>query len=51
VTATGARRCPIWQSDAPGSSYAECIGSVAELEEKVGRKLENPTCTAPMSTI
>ena len=32
---------PIWQSDAPGSSYAECIGSVAELEAKVGHKLEN----------
>jgi isoleucyl-tRNA synthetase len=32
---------PLWQSDAPGSSYTECIGSVAELEAKVGRKLEN----------
>ncbi len=31
---------PIWRSDAPDSSYAECIGSVAELEEKTGRKLE-----------
>ncbi len=32
---------PIWRSDAPGSEYMECIGSVADLEEKVGRKLEN----------
>jgi isoleucyl-tRNA synthetase len=32
---------PIWQSDAPGSSHMECIGSVAELEQKVGHKLEN----------
>lgn len=32
---------PLWQSDAPGSTYTECIGSVAELEAKVGRKLEN----------
>lgn len=32
---------PIWKSDAPGSTYMECIGSIAELEEKVGRKLEN----------
>ena len=31
---------PIWRSDAPGSTYMECIGSIAELEEKVGRKLE-----------
>ncbi|MBP8293199.1 MAG: isoleucine--tRNA ligase, partial [Caldilineaceae bacterium] len=38
---------PIWQSDAPGSSYAECIGSVAELEAKVGRKLENPDLHRP----
>jgi isoleucyl-tRNA synthetase len=30
---------PIWQSDAPGSSYAECIGSLAELEQKTGRSL------------
>ncbi|OUC06660.1 isoleucyl-tRNA synthase, partial [Litorilinea aerophila] len=30
---------PIWRSDAPGSTYMECIGSIAELEEKVGRKL------------
>ncbi len=30
---------PLWQSDAPGSSYTECIGSVAELEEKTGRNL------------
>ncbi len=32
---------PIWRSDAPGGAYAECIGSVAELEEKVGRKLKD----------
>ncbi len=38
---------PIWQSDAPGSSYAECIGSMAELEAKVGRKLENPDLHRP----
>ena len=27
---------PIWQSDAPGSSYTECVGSLAELSEKTG---------------
>ncbi|MEZ4701707.1 MAG: isoleucine--tRNA ligase [Rhodothermales bacterium] len=27
---------PIWQSDAPGSTYIEVIGSVAELREKCG---------------
>jgi isoleucyl-tRNA synthetase len=32
---------PIWRSDAPGSSHMECIGSVQELEQKVGHKLEN----------
>ena len=32
---------PIWRSDAPGSAYSECIGSVAELEEKVGHPLED----------
>ncbi len=32
---------PIWHSDAPGSAYTECIGGVAELEEKVGHKLED----------
>ncbi len=30
---------PIWVSDAPESTYTECIGSVAELAEKVGRDL------------
>ncbi len=30
---------PIWKSDKPGSTYMECVGSIAELEEKVGRKL------------
>ena len=28
---------PLWMSDAPGSKYTECIGSVAELEAKTGR--------------
>jgi isoleucyl-tRNA synthetase len=32
---------PIWRSDAPGSDYAECIGSVAELEARVGHTLED----------
>ena len=32
---------PIWRSDAPGSDYVECIGSVAELEAKVGHTLED----------
>jgi isoleucyl-tRNA synthetase len=32
---------PIWISDAPGSTYAECIGSVAELEQKTGRSLSD----------
>lgn len=32
---------PIWKSDKPGSTYMECIGSVAELEQKVGRKLDD----------
>ncbi len=31
---------PIWKSDAPGSGYMECIGSVAELAEKCGRDLD-----------
>ena len=30
---------PIWKSDAPGSDYMECIGSIAELEEKTGQDL------------
>ena len=30
---------PIWKSDAPGSTYMECVGSVAELEQKAGRSL------------
>lgn len=30
---------PIWRSDAAGSSYMECVGSVAELGEKAGRSL------------
>ena len=30
---------PIWKSDAPGSEYMECIGSVAELSEKSGQAL------------
>lgn len=32
---------PIWKSDKPDSTYMECIGSIAELEQKVGRKLED----------
>ncbi len=32
---------PIWKSDKPDSTYMECIGSIAELEAKVGRKLED----------
>jgi isoleucyl-tRNA synthetase len=32
---------PIWQSDAPGSTYMECIGSVEELSQKVGRDLSD----------
>ena len=27
---------PLWQSDAPGSTYTECVGSIAELSEKTG---------------
>lgn len=38
---------PIWLSDAPGSTYAECIGSVAELEARLGRKLEEPDLHRP----
>ncbi len=30
---------PIWKSDAPGSTYMECIGSIAELEARVGHPL------------
>ncbi|HMN30526.1 MAG TPA: isoleucine--tRNA ligase, partial [Caldilineaceae bacterium] len=30
---------PIWKSDAENSTYMECIGSIAELEQKAGRKL------------
>ncbi len=32
---------PIWESDALGSEYRVCIGSVAELEEACGRDLSN----------
>ncbi|MCC6456708.1 MAG: isoleucine--tRNA ligase [Caldilineaceae bacterium] len=32
---------PIWKSDKPGSTHMECVGSIAELEQKVGRKLED----------
>ncbi|MDQ3247677.1 MAG: isoleucine--tRNA ligase [Chloroflexota bacterium] len=32
---------PIWKSDTPGSSYRECIGSVAELEARVGYSLKD----------
>ena len=30
---------PVWKSDAPDSTHMECVGSIAELEQKVGRKL------------
>ena len=30
---------PIWMSD--GSDYCECIGSIAELEQKSGRKIDD----------
>ena len=30
---------PVWQSDAPGSTYMECIGSRAELSEKTGQDM------------
>lgn len=32
---------PIWKSDAPGSTYMECIGSLAELEQRVGHPLKD----------
>ncbi len=32
---------PIWKSDAPGSDYMECIGSLAELSEKCGQDLKD----------
>jgi len=32
---------PLWKSDAPGSTYVECVGSVADLETKVGRSLQD----------
>jgi isoleucyl-tRNA synthetase len=32
---------PIWKSDQPGSTHMECVGSIAELEQKVGHKLED----------
>ncbi|MDE0070839.1 MAG: isoleucine--tRNA ligase [Caldilineaceae bacterium] len=31
---------PIWKSDAPGSDYIECVGGLAELSQKCGRKLK-----------
>ncbi len=30
---------PIWKSDKPGSTHMECVGSIAELEQKVGQPL------------
>lgn len=30
---------PIWRSDAPGSTYTVCVGSLAELEELSGQSL------------
>ncbi|MCC6166280.1 MAG: isoleucine--tRNA ligase [Caldilineaceae bacterium] len=32
---------PIWRSDKPGSAHMEAVGSIAELEAKVGRKLDD----------
>ncbi len=32
---------PVWKSDAPDSTYMECIGSRAELSEKLGRDLSD----------
>jgi isoleucyl-tRNA synthetase len=32
---------PVWKSDAEGSNYIECIGSRAELSEKLGRDLSD----------
>ena len=39
---------PIWRSDAPGSEYTECIGGLAELEEKSGRTLTDLDLHRPM---
>ena len=30
---------PVWKSDAPGSTYMECVGSREELSQKTGRDL------------
>ena len=32
---------PVWRSDAPGSTYMECIGSREELSQKTGRDLSD----------
>lgn len=32
---------PIWKSDAPGSDFMECIGSLAELSQKCGQELRD----------
>ncbi len=32
---------PVWKSDAPGSTYMECIGSREELSDKMGRDLSD----------
>ena len=32
---------PIWKSDASGSDYVECVGSVAELSAKAGQDLSD----------
>lgn len=32
---------PIWKSDAPGSDYMECIGSLAELSQQCGQELKD----------
>jgi isoleucyl-tRNA synthetase len=32
---------PVWKSDAPGSTYMECVGSREELSKKMGRDLSD----------
>lgn len=32
---------PVWKSDAPGSTYMECIGSREELSQRMGRDLSD----------
>ncbi len=39
---------PIWRSDAPGSDYMVCVGSLAELEELTGQDLQELDLHRPM---